>query len=598
MRHALLTLALLSLTLTLALAGLARADDPPGPRFVDVALERGLEAGSAHRNVWADLDGDGWNDAIIDNERVYRNVAAPGGGRRFVRLRGGLADPRPDLLLFADLDDDGDQDALVSWRLDPTDPKWKDPGRRSHVRLQEHGDDVAIVSSAQTFVLPPEPLTCAAFLDYDLDGRLDLVTAADYTAGGLPLEAHPVRLYHGLGDGGFEEVTDAAGLTLRREPGHPDSRRSIFGLSTADLDGDGWPDIVACAYGRQRNLHYRNLGDGRFQEIGMQSGVAGDEDTSGTYPPETKRFFKERYGQERADEAPFRSNGNTFDAPAGDVDNDGDLDLFLAEITHAWAGSSSDRSSLLENQGAVEALGLRRELGFERHPDAMPRKHAVPSWNQGDLYAGWTDADLDGRLDLVLASGDYPDDQRLRLFRQTSQPLRFEDATAAAGIDVDNSAMLSLADYDRDGDQDVLTGNTNMRSSPEVIKARVLRPFLLENQAAGRGAHWLSLRLVGRGAARGGSNRDAIGARAVVVVSGDLHLMREVQGGLGHAGHRDGRELCFGLGAARWVKHVVVRWPTRGGVVSVLEGLALDRAYEVREPAPGQPAEVVDLGPF
>jgi hypothetical protein len=590
MRRSSLTLALLSL----ASVTTARADDPPGPRFVDVALERGLEAGSAHRNVWADLDGDGWNDAIVDNQHVYRNVADPRGGRRFVRSPGSLASPRPDLLLFADLDCDGDQDALVSWRLDPTKAGWEDPGRRSHVRLYEYDPNGDISGFKEAFALPPEPLPCAAFLDFDLDGRLDLVTGGDYTAGGLPLEAHPIRLYRGLGDGRFEEVTDAAGLTLRREPGQLDSRRSIFGLSAADLDGDGWPDIVACAYGRQRNLLFRNLGDGRFVDVGVASGVAGDEDTSGVYPPDTKRFFKERYGEERQDEQPFRSNGNTFDAPAGDVDNDGDLDLFLAEITHAWAGSSSDRSALLENLATSP-------LAFRRHPDAMPRKHAVPNWNQGDLYAGWTDADLDGRLDLLLASGDYPDDQRLRLFRNTGgprpgHPPRFDDVTPAAGIDLDNAAMLSLADYDRDGDQDVLTGNTNMRSPAEVIAARVLKPFLLENQAAGRGARWLSLRLVGRGAAHGGSNRDAIGARAVVD-AGRLRVMREVQGGLGHAGHRDGRELCFGLGAARGTARVVVRWPTRAGVVTVLEGLALDRTYEVHEPAPGQPAKVVDLGP-
>lgn len=593
MRRSSVTLALLSL----ACSTPARADEPPGPRFVDVALERGLEAGSAHRNVWADLDGDGWNDAIVDNERVYRNVADPRGGRRFVRSPGSLASPRPDLLLFADLDDDGDQDALVSWRLDPTKAGWEDPGRRSHIRLYEYDANGDITGFKEAFALPPEPLPCAAFLDYDLDGRLDLVTGGDYTAGGLPLEAHPLRLYRGLGDGRFEEVTDAAGLTLRREPGHLDSRRSIFGLSTADLDGDGWPDIVACAYGRQRNLLFRNQGDGRFVDVGVASGVAGDEDTSGVYPPDTKRFFKERYGEERQDEQPFRSNGNTFDAPAGDVDNDGDLDLFLAEITHAWAGSSSDRSALLENLVDLRVTpDGTPTLRFLRRPDAMPRTHAVPNWNQGDLYAGWTDADLDGRLDLVLASGDYPDDQRLRLFRQSSRALRFDDVTAAAGIDLDNSAMLSLADYDRDGDQDILTGNTNMRSSPEVIAARVLKPFLLENQAAGGGARWLSLRLVGRGAASGGSNRDAIGARAIVFV-GRQQVLREVQGGLGHCGHRDGRELCFGLGAARQPAHVVVRWPTRGGVVTVLEGLALDRTYEVREPAPGEPAQVVDLGP-
>lgn len=586
MRRAAASLALLAFVATPA-----RADD--GPRYVDVTLDKGLEPGEAHRNVFVDLDGDRWPDLVIHEERAYRNVADPRGGRRFAPLPA-LAEDRPDLLLFADLDDDGDQDALVAWRLDPSRPDWKDTGRRSQVRLfdyQVRDDGTATITSRATFSLPPEPLTCAAWLDYDLDGRLDLVTAGDYLAQGLPLEAYPVRLYRGLGEGRFEEVTEAAGLSLRREPGHPDSRRPVYGLSTADIDGDGWPDILVCAYGRQRNLLFLNRGDGTFVDVGMASGFAGDEDTSGAYSEDVKRWFQERFGQRREDELPFRSNGNTFDAPVVDVDGDGDLDVFLAEITHAWAGPSSDRSSLLENLGQ-RGLALR----FRRHPDAMPRRHATPNWNQGDLYAGWTDADLDGRPDLLLASGDYPDDQRLRLFRQTG-PLAFEDVTAAAGIDVDNAAQLSLADYDRDGDQDVITGLTNMRLPPERTRDRVLRPVLLENRTPRAGRRWISLRLVGRGAAAGGSNRDAIGAR-VVVVAGDLRQTREVQGGLGHAGHQDSRELVFGLGDRPRVDRVVVRWPTRSGSVTVLEGLEPDHAYEVVEPAPGETPKVVDLGPF
>lgn len=582
-----------SLTLLTLLPALALADD--GPRYVDVAQDKGLAPGDAHRNVFADLDGDGWPDAVIHNERAYRNVADPRGGRRFVPFATGLAEARPDLLLFADLDDDGDQDALVSWRVDPSKPGWQDTGRRSQVRLLDYAfsqaDGTATITSRATCTLPPEPLTCAAFLDYDLDGRLDLVTAGDYLEGGLPLEAYPVRLHRGLGDGRFDDVTDAAGLTLRREAGHEDSRRPVYGLSTSDVDGDGWPDILVCAYGRQRNLLYLNRGDGTFVDAGPASGFAGDDDTSGTYPESTKRFFQERYGQAREDEQPFRANGNTFDAPVIDVDGDGDLDVFLAEITHAWAGPSSDRSALLENLGGQGAA-----LRFRRHPDAMPRRHEEPSWNQGDLYAGWTDADLDGRPDLLLSSGDYPDDQRLRLFRQTG-PLTFADVTAAAGIDVDNAAQLSLADYDRDGDQDVLNGYTNMRLPAERQQGRVLRPVLLENRTPRAGRRWLSLRLVGRGAAAGGANHDAIGAR-VVVVSGDLRQTREVTGGIGHAGHQDSRELCFGLGARPRVDRVVVRWPTRAGTVTVLEGLAPDHAYEVHEPAPGAEARVVDLGPF
>lgn len=572
----------LPLALVLLAAALARADD--APRFVDVDLG----PGNAHRNVFGDLDGDGWVDLVVDHERVFRNVPAPGGGRTFARLQGGLAEARPDLLLLADWDDDGDQDALVGYRLDPTKEGWQDPGRRTHVRLYAHdpAGAVAAVESRVAFTLPPEPYTCAASLDYDLDGRLDLVVAGDYVERGLPLEAWPLHLWRGLGGGRFEEVTDRAGLTLRREPGHEDSRRSVYGLGTADVDGDGWTDLLVCAYGRQRNLLFMNRRDGTFQDVGLQSGFAGDDDTSGTYPEDTKRWWRQRFGEERQDERPFRSNGNTFGAPAGDFDNDGDLDLFLAEITHAWAGPSSDRSSLLENLGGSPPR-------FRRDPEAMPRRHAVESWNQGDLYAAWADVDNDGRLDLLLASGDYPDDQRLRLFRQRAGG-GFEDATAAAGLDVDNAAQLSLADYDRDGGVDVLTGITNMRLPPERTQGRVLRPRLLRNQLA-RG-RWLELHLVGRGAASGGSNRDAVGARASLV-AGDLRLLREVHGGTGHAGQLDARPLCFGLGDRARVDRVVVRWPTRAGTVTVLEGLAADRVYRVTEPAPGQPARVEDLGP-
>jgi enediyne biosynthesis protein E4 len=550
--------------------------------FVDVAKERGLEDGNAHRNVFSDLDGDGWVDLIVDMSQVYRNVA-DGPRRRFAKVDGTIGGFKPDLLLPADLDDDGDQDAFVGWSLDPTKPGWQDPGRRSQVVLLRH-DVAAITTERAGATFPPEPLVCAAWLDADLDGRLDLVTAGNYVETGLPLEAIPVRLWRGLGDGAFEEVTDRAGLALRREPGEVDSRRPVYGLTTADVDGDGWPDILVCAYGRQRNLLYLNQRDGTFRDIGLESGFAGDEDTSGVYSEETKAYFRSR-GMEREDEPPFRSNGNTFDAAVGDYDGDGDLDIFLAEITHSWAGPSSDLSSVLENLGTSPPR-------FRRHPQLMPRVHRIASWNQGDLYAGWLDAQNDGRLDLALVSGDYPvpgDEQWLRLFVQGADG-RF---TVAQEL-VENPAQLSLADLDRDGGVDLLTGITNMRMPAERARGRALRPYLFENRAA-RG-HWVELRLVGRGAAAAGSNRDAIGAR-VVVTAGGRAQAREVQGGRGHAGHLDAHVVHVGLGDATTVDRVVVRWPTRAGTVTMLEGLAADHLYVVHEPVAGREALVEDLGP-
>jgi len=568
--------------------GAARGDEagdlPEGPWFADVAAERGLPKGPAHRNVFADLDGDGWFDAVVHNERVFLNRPARGGGRRFVAApdRLGLFEGqrRPDLVLFADVDGDGDSDAYVHYAQDPTDPEWEDDGRRSHLRLFEGGRFVPRRPEALAI---PERIHAAAWLDYDLDGDLDLATGGGYLTGGGPLEAFPLRFFAGDGQGGFAEVTDEVGLTQRPEPGHADSRRPLYGLTTTDWNQDGWPDLLALAYGRQWNLLFRNDG-GVFTDVGQETGLAGDADRSGVYPEATKRFFRERYGQERADEDPFRANGNTFDAAPGDYDNDGDVDLFLAEITHAWAGSSSDRSALLTNRGPD--AGFR----FDRDPGAMPRAHDVPSWNQGDLHAGWVDFDNDGRLDLLLASGDYPDEQLLRLFRQG--PIgTFTDRTAAAGFAWENCGQLSLADYDRDGDVDVLIGRTHMRMPAEWRAEHPRRPALFENRVGHR-AHWLNVRLEGAGPVIGGANRQGLGAR-ITVVSGSWRATRELSGGRGHSGHNDAVEAAFGLGERDRIDRLEVRWPNRARTVTVLEDVPVDAFVLVRE----ADDELVLLGP-
>ena len=544
------------------------------PWFVDVAEERGLPAGFAHRNVWSDLDGDGWADAVLHNERVFLNRPDPAGGRRFVEASGAMGalgltpgGRRPDLLLFGDLDGDGDTDAFVGISCDPGNPKWTDDGARSRVFLQEDGRFVPLAGSE----LPPEPLIAGALLDVDRDGLLDVVTGGSYVSGGLELEATPLRLWRGLGQGRLTDATEEAGLSLRREAGHLDSRRPIYGITAADWNGDGQQDLLVCGYGRQRNLLFENRG-GRFVDVGVETGFAGDADQSGAYPEATKVWWRKRFNQERHDEPPFRANGNTFAAAPGDVNNDGHLDVFLAEITHAWAGPSSDRSSLLVNQGPP-GFAFRRAVLEGRH-------HADPlNWNQGDLYAAWFDADNDGLLDLLLASGDYPDDQRLRLFHQ-AQPGVLRDASGPAGLGPwDNATQISLADYDRDGDLDVLVGNSNMRLPPEMRARRPLKVALFENRIGQRN-HWLNVRLIGGENA----NRDALGAR-VTVVAGDLRLTRELSGGVGHAGQNDARELAFGLGANARVERLEVRWPDADGSVSVFTDLPADRCVVIRQGA-------------
>lgn len=571
-RQELWWIALTSVLVSLTLAGAVHGRED---RFRDVARDFGLEADGA-RVVWGDLDGDGWLDAIVDRDRVF--LQRPAASPRFVeRVDHGLTiDPetegkrRADFIVLGDVDSDGDLDVfsgvrleLEFWKRDPENegaplvdddgervPQKPDAGFRSRIYLND-GSGHFTAAPGSDFADPATTSTCATFLDYDLDGNLDLFVGNWYVSYGWSVDAYDDRLYRGLGDGRFEDVTEKAGLILEREAGTRRSARPTYGVAAADWDADGDQDLFVCGYGRQWNLHWRNRGDGTFEEIGESTGFDGDANRSGHYPPVVRRRT----------ESPFRSNGNTFDVALGDFDEDGDLDAFLADITHWWAGSSSDRSQLLVNQGSDEAFRFERpgSLGIERDH--------VERWNQGDIAAAWADLDGDGWLDLLLGSSDYPDDQRLRCFRNDSGA-GFEDHTDALGVDWIGAAQFSVGDVDRDGDPDLLVGRSLFRLGAEARKALGPEVGLLLNPSAG--ARWLTIELVGNGP--GGANRQGIGAR-VEVAHGNRTLHRIVQGGSGHGGRQDPAQLLIGLGPAPEASpsagagsadptvRVIVHWP-------------------------------------
>ena len=408
-----------------------------------------------------------------------------------------------------------------------------------------------------------------AVVDVDLDGRLDLFEGREYRQYGVLHGCGVDRLWRGDGKGGFEDVTAAAGLMTVPAPGGERSSRPTYGVTHADVDGDGWPDLLALSYGRQWNRLWLAQGDGTYRDVGLASGFAGDAITHGRYPQ----------GVGRPPEPPFRSNGNTFDCAVGDVDGDLDLDLFLGEIQHAWAGEASDPSSLLLNEGNR----------FTRRPvqEFLPPRvfRDARNFNYGDLHAAFLDVDNDGRLDLLIGSGDYPDGQFLRLYRQADDG-GFEEVTAAAGFDWEGCGGLSLGDYDRDGDVDILAGRSFMRLD-QAHRDRYMGGItvnavgLFRNDVANRsGNHWLSVRLVGKG--KGGANRAGIGAR-VLVTAGGRTQVREIRCGSGLANHQDALEACFGLGQATRVERLEVRWPDRKHGVQVVQDLPVDRFVTVTQ---------------
>ena len=190
----------------------------------------------------------------------------------------------------------------------------------------------------------------------------------------------------------------------------------------------------------------------------------------------------------------------------------------------------------------------------------------------------WLDFDNDGLQDLLISSGDYPDGQYLRLFRQ-GEDHRFEDVTKECGLNWESSGGISIGDYDRDGDLDILAGKSWMRMPAERRDGDHPAPALFRNDVGNRN-NWITIQLCGKG--RGHSNRNGVGAR-ITVEAGGKKQIREIRGGCGHSGQFDPPEAHFGIGKAFVIDRITVRWPDRRHSIQVLEQVKPNRLLKITE---------------
>jgi hypothetical protein len=226
------------------------------------------------------------------------------------------------------------------------------------------------------------------------------------------------------------------------------------------------------------------------------------------------------------------------------------MDLLTTEIVHWDVGSSSDPSELLYNQ-------QDSSVRFERpgnEATGLTREHELTAWNDGDITAAVFDFDNDGRKDVYIGSTDYPG-TRGHLWHQKEDGT-FERVSLEDGIDHKSSHGVGVADYDQDGDLDLVVGHSRNRCgsgdhcyAPEDAHVR-----LFEN-TVGQDASWVQVTLVGAD----GTNRAAIGARVTTQTEDQLQVS-EVDGGHGHYGVQHELTQHFGLGSACRAT-VTVRWP-------------------------------------
>ena len=526
-------------------------------RFVDVTAASGLDfthiSGSPQQRyiletagggaAFVDYDGDGYLDVFVVNgtrveeqpeeahNRLFQNVqASPAPGRRQFREvteEAGLKRSGWGMgCATGDYDNDGDVDLYVTY--------WG-----ANVLHRNEGDGTFVDVTASAGVGDEGWGSSAAFGDVDGDGQLDLYVGNylvfDLAAppnDGLPcgalkglrgfcgpigMEAQADVLYRNMGQGRFADMGPQTGIDRYAYP--------TLGVIFGDYDQDGDQDIYV-ANDVEPNQLWRNDGGWRLSEVGALAGVAYSED-----------------GRAQA------GMGVDF----GDYDNDGDLDLYVTNF-------SDDVNTLYRNQADGTFVDATALSGLEG--TARP-------------YLGWStalfDADSDGWLDLFVANGhvypqleEHPSVLRYpqrNLFYHNQEGV-FRPVDAGPGMEVEKvSRGAAFGDYDNDGDVDLLVMNLNDA------------PTLLRNEG-GNTNNWLGLQLVGIT-----SNRDAIGAR-VRVQAGELALVREVRRGYGYQSQHDPR-LLFGLGSRQRVERVEILWPS--GRRQQLEDLPLRRYFVVRE---------------
>ncbi len=596
-----------------------------GTTFVDSTQDWGLAPIVGNRIASADLDGDGYPDLVIHavSSNLRQKVGAPpvlvsvlmnrpranGNGRQFVdataesgffQVRGGSTTEyrSAHLASFGDVDNDGDLDAFSGTYVDPT-KAGTDPGDRSEIMLNDGKGKFTLAPTSDSHPQPTElwPTTGASMTDVDRDGKLDLWVGFWYQSYGASDLGTQAQLYKGKGDGTFQTITIPAGLQTK-SGGYAQglNHRPAYGITTCDVDGDGSPELLLSAYGRQWNLLYQNDGTGKFTEIGKPSGFASDSnvnykdnqffmcyctvhptkpDCQGVAPPDVQcPKPADAYWNVGSDDQPWRNGGNTFSTYCGDLNGDGKADLYSAEIHHWWAGGSGDSSELVRNTGDVGTIS------FDRPGNAttgMVWPHPTTDWNEGGLMVSGGDLDGDGREDLVVAASDYPDQFGL-VFHQKPDHT-FEEVGSKWGLHHACMSGLTIADFDRDGDLDVIVGSGTARDCIKTWKTNEVH--LYENKGASA-KKWLELRLTGNGT---DTNRAGIGARVTVHAGGES-IVKELVGSHGHMSAQDDTTLFFGLGACSYVNAIDVRWPNQALTVQTFKNVPSSRFVDLKQGVP------------
>ncbi len=397
--------------------------------------------------------------------------------------------------------------------------------------------------------LPSEPTSSVSVVDFDLDGWPDLFLSNWFESRNnqyLPIADRLLRNNKGK----FEEVT---GL-LRGEADkaanqlYPPNAKPTYGAATCDIDQNGFPDIMTVSSSGHKNKLWMNIkeprsGERYFQDLGPVTNYASDPD--GSLIP--------------------TGGGRSFFSACADYNDDGLMDIFMGELSHAYDNESVDKSSILTgSRETFPPYFIRTEYISDVTSEA---------WNQGDRRGVWMDYNLDGRVDLLVDNSGFPPYSRLVMFEQ-DESRAFINVASQIGVDIVNPTGSISIDLNQDGKLDIITAQNSIRRADITPKL-----YVFENQTKVLGRKAIVVHLEGIK-----SNTEAIGAMVMLYTQDHnkkIVQRRWVEYSQGGLPSQNQAGVHFGVGEGIEVVGLKVRWPylKKAGFSS---GSVVERLYTLK----------------